>query len=218
MLILLPPSEGKNQASGEKVLDLSLLRFPKELTDLRRRAITSHDSAILDSHASPAIEVYSGVLYQALDWQSLGTAAKKRGRNELLIVSALYGVLSPDDPIAPYKAKLKSSYWKPAISSVLDALNPELIIDSRSSTYAGVWHPDPEKTVGVRVFQEREGVRSTITHMSKKYRGELTRLLLEHKAANSPQEVQAIANKKFTTELINPSDRESWYLDLIIRN
>ena len=218
MLILLPPSEGKNQASGEKVLDLSLLRFPKELTDLRRRAITSHDSAILDSHASPAIEVYSGVLYQALDWQSLGTAAKKRGRNELLIVSALYGVLSPDDPIAPYKAKLKSSYWKPAISSVLGALNPELIIDSRSSTYAGVWHPDPEKTVGVRVFQEREGVRSTITHMSKKYRGELTRLLLEHKAANSPQEVQAIANKKFTTELINPSDRESWYLDLIIRN
>ena len=218
MLILLPPSEGKSQANSEQDLDLSLLRFATELTDLRRSAITAHNSAILDSHASPAIEIYSGVLYQALDWQSLGTAAKKRGRNELLIVSALYGVLSPDDPIAPYKAKLKISYWKPAISKVLDQLNPELIIDCRSSTYAGVWHPDPKKTVGIRVFQEHDGVRSVITHMSKKYRGQLTRLLLENKAPTSPQELQAIANKQFTTELINPSDRESWYLDLIIHN
>jgi len=37
---------------------------------------------------TPAISVYTGVLYQALDWPSLSPAAKKRGESVIAIISA----------------------------------------------------------------------------------------------------------------------------------
>ena len=40
---------------------------------------------------TPAIEVYTGVLYQALDWSSLTPAARKRGQSAVRIISAKYG-------------------------------------------------------------------------------------------------------------------------------
>jgi cytoplasmic iron level regulating protein YaaA (DUF328/UPF0246 family) len=216
MLILLPPSEGKNEAQSSVQLELSQLRFASELRQARQQVISRHDPKLFEAMTNPAIEIYSGVLYQALDWQSLSPAAKKRGSRELLIISAIYGVVAPTDHIAHYKAKMKSSDWKSALTPALDAIDTTLIVDCRSSTYAGVWRPAPDKTVAIRVFQEKAGERSVITHMSKKYRGELTRLLLSNKSVSTPDELAALANQQFRTELAEPVAGESWYLDLII--
>ena len=40
MLILLPPSEGKNQPAGKKQLGLSKLAFASELEGVRSRLVT----------------------------------------------------------------------------------------------------------------------------------------------------------------------------------
>jgi hypothetical protein len=216
MLILLPPSEGKNQADGSDKFSLTELSFAGELSSLRAQAIRAYDPALLSALAAPAISIYSGVLYQALDWQSLGASAKIRGAHELLIISALYGVLRPDDSIVDYKAKISTSFWKKTLTRVLDPLEHEVIVDARSSTYSAVWTPDPSITVAVRVFQEKNGKRSVITHMSKKYRGELTRLLIKKKRARSPHDVFAIAQESYTCELTPPAAGKPWFLDLII--
>ena len=217
MLILLPPSEGKNLAQGSKKFALKNLSFAAELSDLRTQAITQFDPALLKAVTSPAISIYSGVLYQALDWDSLGVKARTRGAAELLIISALYGVVRPEDPIAPYKHKIKTSLWKKRVTELLEPLEAEVIVDARSSTYAGVWTPPADIAMSVRVFQEKNGKRSVITHVSKKYRGELTRLLLQSKKARTPHDVYEIARTQYVCELIAPRAGSPWYLDLIIR-
>jgi cytoplasmic iron level regulating protein YaaA (DUF328/UPF0246 family) len=214
MLILLPPSEGKNQPAGKSKLNLTKLAFADQLIDVRTRLVTKSLTA---APAVKAIDVYSGVLYQALDWGSLSVTAKARGDKSLLIVSAIFGVLRPSDVIPNYKAKITSSDWKVALKPVLDGLEADLIIDCRSSTYAGVWQSPPDRTAAVRVFKKEKGKISVITHLSKKYRGELTRELLKSgKSPKTPAELLKIAEKKFDCKVINAKENLPWYLDLLI--
>jgi cytoplasmic iron level regulating protein YaaA (DUF328/UPF0246 family) len=215
MLILLPPSEGKNSPESGKRLNLTSLVAAEELRDLRATEIESHQNLDLTS-CRPAHEIYSGVLYQALDWQDFSQTAKARGEKSILIISALFGLVAMNDVIPTYKAKIKSATWRTVISEYLDARGDDLIIDARSSTYQGVWTPPPSKTVAIRVFQIKAGKKSVITHMSKKYRGELTRLLLQKKAPTTPQELLAIAAREFDCELKPSKAKEPWYLDLLV--
>ncbi|MFZ9353176.1 MAG: hypothetical protein ACO25L_00005, partial [Candidatus Nanopelagicales bacterium] len=78
VLILLPPSEGKNSVEKGKLVNLSSLSFAKELTSTRKKTLEAMGSKIAKLPTAKAIEVYSGVLYQALDFNSLNAASKKR--------------------------------------------------------------------------------------------------------------------------------------------
>ena len=214
MLILLPPSEAKNQPISKAKVNLAKLVFPKELHATRGRLLTK---ALASAPAAKAMDVYTGVLYQSLDWNSLSPAAKARGEKSVLITSAIFGVLRPSDLIPNYKAKIKTSDWKTALKPALDGLAADLVIDCRSSTYAGVWQSPPANTVAVRVFKKEKGKISVITHLSKKYRGELTRVLLKSgKPPETPSELLAIAEKHFDCKLQKTKGNLPWCLDLII--
>ena len=213
MLILLPPSEKKKSATGSEKFDLSSLVFASDLSDTRMAAIASHDS----SRTSPAIEIYDGVLYQGLNWKTLSAAEQKRANSKVLIVSAIFGLVKPLDQIFSYKEKIDNKLWRDSIAKVAAKYSDELIIDCRSSTYKGVWPIIPANTVEVRIFQVVAGERKVITHMSKKYRGELTRhLLAQPTEPVTPADLQRMAAQLFECELHPPSNGEPWALDLLI--
>jgi cytoplasmic iron level regulating protein YaaA (DUF328/UPF0246 family) len=213
MLILLPPSEKKKAATGPTKFELSSLVFAPELSAFR--AITTAESD--SSQTSPAIEIYDGVLYQGLGWNSLSATQKKRANSRVLIVSALFGLVKPLDLIFQYKLKIDSKLWRDALAAVSEKFTNELVIDCRSSTYKSVWAINPENTVEVRVFKVSGTERSVITHMSKKYRGELTRhLLVQPSDPTTPAEVQRMAAQVFECELHPPTDGQPWALDLLI--
>jgi cytoplasmic iron level regulating protein YaaA (DUF328/UPF0246 family) len=213
MLILLPPSEKKKAATSPEKFDLSSLTFAAELSALRSQTTAGSDS----SKTSPAIEIYDGVLYQGLGWNSLSATQKKRANSRVLIVSALFGLVKPLDQIFQYKRKIDSKLWRAAIAAVSTKFVSELVIDCRSSTYKSVWTINPENTVEVRVFKINGTERSVITHMSKKYRGELTRhLLMQTNDPATPTEVQRMAAQLFECELHPPADGQPWALDLLI--
>lgn len=127
MLILLPPSEGKNAVRRGRPLQLDELSFA-ELTPTRRRvldatvaAATRPDAARLfgvsaglaaevaanvgltTRPAARADRVFAGVLYAALDLAGLDAAARRRAAHRLLISSALFGVLRPTDRIPEHR-------------------------------------------------------------------------------------------------------------------
>ena len=213
MLILLPPSEKKKAATSPEKFDLSSLTFASELSAIRSQATAGYDS----SQTLPAIEIYDGVLYQGLGWDSLSAIQKKRANSRVLIVSALFGLIKPLDQIFQYKIKIDSKLWRDAIATVSDKYVNELVIDCRSSTYKNVWTVNPEKTVDVRVFKVTSAERSVITHMSKKYRGELTRhLLMQATDPTTPADVHRMAAQLFECELHPPADGQPWALDLLI--
>jgi cytoplasmic iron level regulating protein YaaA (DUF328/UPF0246 family) len=213
MLILLPPSDKKKAATGPTKFELSSLVFAPELSALRAITTAEYDS----SQTSPAIEIYDGVLYQGLGWNSLSATQKKRANSRVLIVSALFGLVKPLDQIFQYKLKIDSKLWREAIATVSEKFTKELVIDCRSSTYKSVWALNPENTVEVRVFKVSGTERSVITHMSKKYRGELTRhLLMQPSDPTTPADVQRMAAQAFECDLHPPTDGQPWALDLLI--
>lgn len=222
VLILLPPSAKMRTGEGEHRFNLDSLIFPSQL-GLRRRELMERSgfgSSNAKYWARPAIDLYSGVVYQFLEFRTLPESAQKRGDTEIFIFSDLFGVLRPSDliPVHPKKTQIftKSSEWSDLLPKLLDPLEKKLIVDCRSSTYLGFWKPNPAITVSIRVFQEIEGQRSVITHMSKKYRGELTRLLLQNQAPKNPGELLAIAETSFKAELKKVDSSHPWQLDLLI--
>jgi cytoplasmic iron level regulating protein YaaA (DUF328/UPF0246 family) len=168
------------------------------------------------SKPAPAINVYTGVLYQALDWASLSAAARKRAASAVVIISAKYGAVRPSQLIESYKEKIDNKAMREPVAQVLDAIKAELIVDCRSSTYKTVWHSPIEKTVEVRVSTVVDGVRTVVTHMSKKTRGEITRWLLQSRSVpKTPEDLYAIVSEKYPCALTPTDGHEPWILEVI---
>ena len=102
------------------------------------------------------------------------------------------------------------------VAAVLDPIKSPLIIDCRSSTYKPVWRSPVEKTVEVQISTVVNGERKVVTHMSKKTRGKIARLLLQSRSiAKTPEDLYAIVSEKYPCAL-TPSDGDSpWVLEVI---
>ena len=171
MLILLPPSEGKTPApAGNAPVCFADLSFPEltaeresvleelatvssgpdALTELKvgasLAAEVERNTRLLTEPAQPAIRTYTGVLFEALDYASFSPAERDAAHWSLLISSALWGILRPEDAIPAYRlsmgVKLGSvgalaSFWKGALGTALEATaRDQLILDCRSAAYA----------------------------------------------------------------------------------
>ncbi|TDC20708.1 peroxide stress protein YaaA [Streptomyces sp. 8K308] len=221
MLVLLPPSEGKAGAVKGAPTDLDALSSPElgpareavldELVELcsgdevkarevlglseRQGAEVARNAALRSAPARPAGELYTGVLYDALDLGSLDTAARRRARASLLVFSGLWGVVRITDRIPAYRCSggvrlpglgALSAHWRGPLAAALPALVGEgPVLDLRSSAYSAMWRPTgelAERTVTVRVLQSRvvDGVerRSVVSHSNKATKGRLLRDLL----------------------------------------
>jgi cytoplasmic iron level regulating protein YaaA (DUF328/UPF0246 family) len=217
MLILLPPSEGKARPEVGEAVDLRSLAFAEELSAKREELIAAFDPALLKAPAAPAAEVYTGVLYGRLELSKLPAKA----RRQVLIASALWGFVRPDDRIPYYKFPPKTrlegigppaAYWRPALAETLPDREGELVVDMRSAAYSSFWKPKQAKLLAVRAFTEQDGERKAVSHMAKAVRGEVARALLEAKKPPSdPESAAAIAKSAgFTVELGDSS------LDVIV--
>lgn len=200
MLVLLPPSEGKTAPSAGDPVDLDSLVFADRLSGLRAELLDAVDPGLLEAPAAPAAKVYSGVLYGHLGLSGLPAAARRR----VLIASALWGFVRPDDRIPDYSFSAKTRldgigpparWWRePLVEAVPDKAG-ELIVDMRSAAYAAAWQPQRATLLAVRGFRERGGERKAVTHMVKAIRGEVARaLLLAKKAPATPEDAAAIAS------------------------
>ena len=92
----------------------------------------------------------------------------------MLIASALWGVVRPDDPIPAYRLSMGArlprlgplpAFWRPALRAALP--DGGLVVDLRSGPYAAAWTPRDAEVVSVRAFTERAGRRTAVSHMVK---------------------------------------------------
>ena len=163
-----------------------------------------------------AIKVYSGVLYQALDWASLSPAAQKRGESSVVIMSARYGAIRPATRIESYKATIDNKALAPSVAAALDGVEKSLVVDCRSSTYKAVWKAPADITVEIRVSTVVDGVRTVVTHMSKKTRGEIARWLLQSRSIpKTPEDLYAIVSEKYPCALTPSDGDQPWVLEVI---
>jgi cytoplasmic iron level regulating protein YaaA (DUF328/UPF0246 family) len=142
--------------------------------------------AITKSPVLPAIERYTGVLYDGLDATTLSPEARQFAARHVVVHSALFGMLRADDPIPAYRLSHDSrlpglrlrSHWREAVTAALTSQSG-LTLDLRSESYAALG-PAPAGTWYVRVLSEDERGRQTaLSHFNKKAKGEFVRAVVE---------------------------------------
>lgn len=255
VLVLLPPSEGKSGRARGRPVDLDRLHLA-ELTSARVQVMESlaEVSAAPGGHtvlgvgesmatdlqrntrwtsepAVPVSSLYSGVLYDALGWATLPTGARRRATARLLVVSAAWGALRPDDRVPPYRLSMGASlpglgplagFWRPRLAETLPPLATGMVVDCRSSTYAAAWRPEgavAERTVAVRVLREEDGRRSVVSHMAKHTRGLVARHLITRTGRDprTPAALASAVGEVFDVELSPPARDGSHRLDVVVR-
>jgi cytoplasmic iron level regulating protein YaaA (DUF328/UPF0246 family) len=213
VLFLLPPSEGKATPTTGRPLDLARLSFPS-LTAERARLLTP---ALRSAPARPARDIYTGVLYVALDLPSLPATAQRR----FVIISAQYGAVRPGDRIATYKRAIDAKRWRPLLEPELaKAAGRGVILDCRSAAYVAAWRPAgvlADRTAHISVVREVAGQRSVVSHDAKKTRGEVARFVAE--TGETPRDVHALAaliRRRFPCELDPPERADApWRLTIV---
>jgi cytoplasmic iron level regulating protein YaaA (DUF328/UPF0246 family) len=182
VLVLLPPSEGKTAPLTGPPLDIGALSSPR-LGPLREKVLdalvevsarpdaatllgvgpgvageVARNTSLLSAPTARAAQVYSGVLYVAAELETLPPAARARADNSVRIVSGLWGLVSPGDPIPAYRLSMGTDLpgigplapaWRGELGAVLDGrADGELVVDCRSATYLAVVAPAPHRRVG----------------------------------------------------------------------
>lgn len=253
MLILLPPSETKTGRTRGRAARPELISFP-ELASTRiavagalarvsahpeapallgvsagLRADIAHNVRLDSAPAVPVADLYTGVLYDALDLPSLDTSARRRANRWLVVISALYGALRPVDKIPPYRLSMAvnlgdlgplASVWRAPLAEVLPAAAGRgVIVDCRSSTYAAAWVPPAD--LAARWVQIRV---PGATHMAKHTRGLVARHLCEAGVdARTATALERVVAQRFGTTLTSPSSPSrpwilnTWILDTGVR-
>lgn len=210
MLVLLPPSETKRDGGEDgSALDLARLSFP-ELTPQRRTAIAAlrrlsrnvadstaalhlgstqrfeidRNRTIATSPVMPAIERYTGVLYDGLDAATFAPGELAFAREHLVIHSALFGLLGAGDRIPAYRCSHDSRlpgislrrHWRDSITATL-AARDGLVLDLRSEPYAALGPAAGGLVVRV-VAEDSHGRRVAISHANKHAKGRFVRELV----------------------------------------
>lgn len=257
VLILLPPSESKAAPARRGApVDTAALSFP-ELTAVREQVLdalvkvsaepdavqrvlappslteeVARNTRLRELPALPVHRLYTGVLYDALDWRTLDAAARRRGQRSLVVTSALWGLLRFGDRVPPYRVSICSELpgvgklvpaWRAVMDPVMSAAAESgVVVDCRSGDYAATWRPGPEiagRTVAIRAVVVRAGRRSVVSHMAKHTRGLVARHLLQ--APRAPRTVPALADRlgtAFEVELTAPGrPGQTWAVDVIHR-
>ncbi|GJO49950.1 peroxide stress protein YaaA [Mycobacterium marinum] len=225
MIVLLPPSETKRGGGDGPPLRLEKLANPGlgalraalvgELVDLAadppacrtalgvspsQDAEIARNAALRTAPTLPALRRYTGVLYDALDVDSLRGAEAKRARARLAIGSALFGLLRADDQVPAYRLSATSKLpakptlaarWKPLLEPLLAELAAQdLIVDLRSGSYVALG--PTSGAIHVKVLAEHpDGRRTVVTHFNKAYKGRLARILASTRA--EPTDAAAVA-------------------------
>ncbi|PRY69608.1 hypothetical protein B0I08_102285 [Glaciihabitans tibetensis] len=212
MLILLPPSETKRDGGAEgSRLDLRELSFPG-LDAPRRAAVDAvitmaqdpvqaaahlrigpklafeieRNRTLANTALLPAMDRYTGVLYDGLDAPSLDASARAYLAKHVVIASALFGLVGAGDPIPAYRLSHNSTLaagplktlWRTAVTRELEA-HPGLLLDLRSESYAALGPlPAGSTSAYLRVLSRgKDGTVRALNHFNKKGKGEFVRAL-----------------------------------------
>ena len=152
IIFLLPPSEGKKSDNKYNSEDLSFelekpLEIAKNVTekDLKCKGDrflewVELNKNIEKSETNEAINRYSWVMYNAIDYNNMQDSWMNFFDEKFLILSGMYGVVKPLDKIWNYKLPIDTKwlfdFWKEKIVKKITELQPEYLVNLFPISYS----------------------------------------------------------------------------------
>ena len=242
MFILLPPSETKRPGGGGLSLAAEWkLSFPEldetrnqlahALRDLANDPVAmakalklghkqQHEvgvnAELFDSPTMPALERFTGVLYDAVDIDTIDKRGREFLNSRVLIQSALFGLVRATDHIPAYRLSFDSrlpgipplkNIWATTSQHILHD-HDGLILDLRSEGYAALTPlRERDNAFFVRaVGRTPDGTLRQLNHFNKKGKGVFVRALgqsFPHWVRNQSDEYADVSASGFSIENVD---------------
>lgn len=163
----------------------------------------------LDSYE--ALSLYDGVTFRQLNLNSYSAKDLNYLNENLLIFSALYGVLSPNIEIKPYRLDMTINFleeslykfWSDKINDFLDTYVDEIFINLASKEFSKIIDKKKFKVINIEFRQKVDDKLKNISTEAKKARG----MLLDFMTINNISDLESI--KTFTKEGYQFSESDS---------
>ncbi len=172
----------------------SIMPVSDNLIELNR----SRYSQFFDQPERPAIFAYNGDVYSGFEAHSLNDDGIRFTQNHIRILSGLYGLLRPLDPIRPHRLEM-GTRWAPrykkltdfwqdriakALASDLDDKQERIIVNLASNEYWAAVKPHMSKldarVIGVDFRKDSPDGPKFISFEAKRARGMMARYICDH--------------------------------------
>ena len=142
----------------------------------------------------PAISMYYGVSFKELNLEDYSEKSLEYLKNNLLILSALYGVLLAFDLVKKYRLDMTMSiidkglynFWKKDINDyILNILSKdEVLLNLASGEFSKMIDSKRIFIINVDFKEEKDGAYKSVSTYSKKARGQFLNYLIKNQIAN----------------------------------
>ena len=202
MLILIPPSEGKTKikSTGVKfnktnfifrnevkiIVDLleNLSELGEDISSIYGTSIEKSElfhrqnQDVFNSRCAKAIERYTGVVYEHINWATLNPKAQQYMEKHVRIFSGLFGMITPETLIPNYKLKMNvlslQYHWNPILTKTLE--KEKMIFDLLPQVHRKAYKPN-KNVFKVDFIVKNKGKKTAAGHYGKAVKGKFIRFL-----------------------------------------
>lgn len=185
----------------------------KNLTECKK-----YSQSILEKPTMKAIQRYTGVAFDAIDYNQLNLKEQQYCDENIILFSNLFGVLKADDLIPDYKYKQGSSlsqidvikHYKENIKELLDNYLADEVVDLRASYYDKFYKPTMP-TITYKFLKDGK----VVSHWAKHYRGLIVKELAKANISSFAQLVNLEIETLNLREIQEKKNIKTLVMDII---
>lgn len=173
---------------------------------------------IYHDNTMPAIQRYTGVAYDYLDYPTMDLDQQCFIDNSLIIFSNILGAIMAGEDIPNYKLKQGEKladfsiekFYKQETSSILDTyLKDELIIDLRAGFYDKFYVPN-KPYITMKFIKDGK----VVSHWAKAYRGKVVRELAKYQPTTEEELSKIVFKNLKIKEILYKGNKKEFVYDI----
>ena len=168
----------------------NIMKLKGELLNKTYKDIQDYDKL----KSIPAISMYYGVSFKELNLEDYSEKSLEYLKNNLLILSALYGVLLAFDLVKKYRLDMTMSiidkglynFWKKDINDYISNIlsKDEVLLNLASGEFSKMIDSKKISIINVDFKEEKDGAYKSVSTYSKKARGQFLNYLVKNQIDN----------------------------------
>ena len=168
----------------------NIMKLKGELLNKTYKDIQDYDKL----KSIPAISMYYGVSFKELNLEDYSEKSLKYLKNNLLILSALYGVSLAFDLLKKYRLDMTMSiidkglynFWKKDINDYISNIlsKDEVLLNLASGEFSKMIDSKKISIINVDFKEEKDGAYKSVSTYSKKARGQFLNYLIKNQIDN----------------------------------